>query len=157
MTQAAVLCCVATAALIGGSACSKRKNAVQALPMPVALPAPSTAPKAPTPAPTPAPRAPVVNRTPAAPPAPPAPLPEPLTTAEQRSTWSGEIEASLRHAEQNAATLRGRNLPAAQQRDLERVESFIRQARAAEQVHDYSAARSYARRAEILSRDLLKR
>ena len=77
--------------------------------------------------------------------------------AEERSTISEQIEASLRQAEQNAAALKGRSLPPAHQRDLGRVQSFIRQARAAEQARDYATARSYARRAEVLSRDLLNR
>jgi hypothetical protein len=137
------------------SSCSRRNNRVQAVPLPV--PATPAAPGRPASAPAPAPAArPAAAKTLPAP-QPPAPVPEPLVTAEQRSSWSEEIEVTLRQAEQNAAALQGRSLPAARQRDLGRVQSFIRQARAAEKAHDYVTARSYAQRAEVLSRDLLNR
>jgi hypothetical protein len=153
MKAAALIC--AGLVMLTGSACSRRRNTVQAAPLTVPVPATSVAPKRTTAPPRPAVH-PSTVKTASAEEHPSIPVLEPLVSPEQRSTWSEEIEARLRQAEQNAASLRGRKLPA-MQRDLERVQSFIRQARTAEQAHDYATARSYAERAEILSRDLMKR
>jgi hypothetical protein len=78
-------------------------------------------------------------------------------TPEERTTWADQIQSSLARAEQNASVLQARPLTGPQKRELERVRSFIRQAREAERAHDYITARNFARRAQVLSDDLLNR
>jgi hypothetical protein len=80
-----------------------------------------------------------------------------VTTPEQRNTWAEQIRSSLARAEQNALALQTRMLTGPQKRELERVRSFIRQARTAERSHDYVTARNFAERAQVLSDDLLSR
>ena len=68
-----------------------------------------------------------------------------------------EIESSIQTAEHNVATLHSRRSSARTAEDVARVQSLIRQARAAQSANDLPSARIFARRAEILSADLLSR
>ena len=125
----------------------------------------------PPPAPVPQVQTPPAKRrtTPPAPPAtertrterePPAPAPrtlEPLSTPEERIAQLQQIEASLKTAERNVVAVQTQGIAARAGDDLARVQSLIRQARAAQAAHDLPSARSFARRAEILSADLLNR
>ena len=65
--------------------------------------------------------------------------------------------ASLNRAEANLAQLRDKPLTNESQRDASRVRSFVQQARESLRNNDLATAREFALRAEVLSRDLLKR
>lgn len=148
-------CAVAVMAAVALAGCSKRQPVVTA----------------PPPAPVPQVQTPPAKRrtTPPAPPAtertrteqqPPAPAPrtlEPLATPEERNSQLQHIETSLKAAERNVVAVQTRGLAPRVADDLARVQSLIRQARAAQAAHDLPSARSFARRAEILSADLLNR
>jgi hypothetical protein len=137
--------------------CSRRKKQSVQTPPSVAAPVPL----APTPPKRPASGAAATPRAPSPRveivPIPPTPPLEPVISPAQRSTWSEEIASSLQKAEQNAAALGSRNLNGSQKRELARIQSFIRQAREAERVHDFITARTLAQRAYVLSQDLVNR
>lgn len=131
-----------------------RRTPVSAGPPPVVVNQP-----APQPPPGPPQRS---RRVPEPPPQAPREVLEPpvlesMRTPEERRDVIGRITASLGRAEGNLARLRGRQLNADSAREVARVESFIRQARAAMQSNDLMTAREYAQRAEVLSADLLER
>lgn len=143
---------VAIAVLAAG--CGKRNVATTPPPVVVSKPEPP-------PATQPAKRS---RRAAAAPPAqtavPPAAIPpalESMTTVEEKRDAVDRVNASISRAQANLATLRNRPLNPEDARQVARVDSFLRQARAAQQANDLITAREYAQRAEVLSQDLLKR
>ena len=85
------------------------------------------------------------------------PAVEVMTTAEDRKTLRETITASLGRAEQNLSAVRGRPDAARFRADVLRVESFLRQAQAAQENNDLRLAREYAQRAEVLAADLTRR
>lgn len=135
--------------------CSRRQSAVTVpARIPAPPPKPALAPKRRTPQTPPAEKA----RTPQE--VPPSTIPptlEALTTPQERATHLRQIESSIQTAEQNVATFHSRRSSARTAEDVARVQSLIRQARAAQSANDLPSARIFARRAEILSADLLSR
>lgn len=82
---------------------------------------------------------------------------EALTSAEERLELARQTETSLGRAQRNLAQLRSGRADAGMASDIGRVESFIRQAQSARQSNDLAMASTYARRAELLSEELLQR
>jgi hypothetical protein len=80
-----------------------------------------------------------------------------VKTPEEKQAMLEQIKASVARAESNLSILRSRQLNGSDARELGRVNSFLRQARTAEQSSDLVTARQYAQRAELLSVDLLNR
>ncbi len=132
------------------AACGKKKVQPAVIPPP---PAPTVSQTPAPPKRQPPRRAATAPKTPASDATTPPAL-QPYTTPEERSAFTREIDDRVRVAEQNLARLRQRGVSA---EEAERVASFVRQARAAQADGDFSSARNFAARAEILSRDLLAR
>ncbi len=120
---------------------------------------PEPAPPAPEPLP-PAPEheaEPQLAPVPPSPPEPPASPPPslaPMLLPEEESRYRNEINASLARSRRNLAVLARRNLSQDQQIRLNRVRTFIAQAEAV-RATDLAAAAGLARRADILSAELV--
>jgi hypothetical protein len=135
--------------VVAASGCSRKQAAP---PVPATVPAPpvpkSTASK-PVPAAVP-------------PPAKPSETVKPPSLGEilpspSREQLLKDIEASLDRARRNIATLQSRTTTAADRnRDVARVQTFIRQAQDARSNNDLVVARSLAERADLLSQDLIR-
>jgi hypothetical protein len=65
-----------------------------------------------------------------------------------------QTNQSLVIAEKNLGSARGKNLNAAQSDLVSKIKGFIKDARAAAQVTDWSRARSLAKKAQVLSEEL---
>ena len=141
----------AVALVVVFAGCSKKQPVVKAPPPPrVQVP---PAPRRATPhPPKPAERA----RTEREPPAPSPRTLEALASADDRAAHVQRIQASIRTAEKNLFALQTRQ-PEANTEELARVQSLIRQARAAQAANDLPSAQSFAQRAEILAADLVSR
>lgn len=82
---------------------------------------------------------------------------EALTTPEERLELARQTTASLERAQRNLSQLKIPGTSSAAASDIIRIESFIRQAQNAQENKDPATASTYARRAELLSEELLKR
>ena len=140
-------CAAAIVLLAATTACNRKKIAVAPPPPPVITSAPekSAAPvrrvkRAPAPRP-------IERET--------TPPLESVRTEQEKREMLELIKGTIARAEANVAALRRRPLSADTARELGRVDSFLRQARAWEEANDLVAARVYAQRAELLSNDLL--
>jgi hypothetical protein len=84
---------------------------------------------------------------------PPEIVPE-LTTQES-AALRGETEQSLRAAERNLTAAAGKNMNAVQTDLASKVRSFIAEAREAGQLGDWARARNLAKKAQLLSDELI--
>lgn len=117
-------------------------------PMPSALAPAHLSPARPRalPAPTPEP-----ERTLAAP-----PVIAPQMTAEETAAAQLETNASLGEAEKNLASMTGKKLNSVQADIASKIRGFIEDARQAAKGGDWSRARSLAKKAQVLSEELVK-
>jgi hypothetical protein len=126
------------------------------LPTPSPQPAPA-APAASRPAPArprPAPADPAVAAKPA--PEPTPPQLSPALTPQQQSAAVRVTSNDIRIAEKNLQTSSGRKLNASQSDLAEKVRGFLAQAHEAIRANDWVRAQSLARKAQILSIELIK-
>ena len=86
---------------------------------------------------------------------PEAPVIVPELRAEETAAAREQTGQSLGVAERNLAATRGRNLNAAQTDLASKVRSFIAEARDAARVSDWIRARDLAKKAEVLSKELV--
>jgi len=84
-----------------------------------------------------------------------APLIAPQLTPQESAVAQQQANQSLGIAEKNLASARGRNLNAAQSDLVSKIRGFIKDAREAAQVADWSRARSLANKAQVLSEELV--
>lgn len=117
-------------------------------PVPAALAPAHLSPVRPrvVPAPTPEP-----ERTLAAP-----PVIAPQMTAEEAAAAQQETNASLGEAEKNLASTNGKKLNSVQADMASKIRGFIEDARQAAKGGDWSRARSLAKKAQVLSEELVK-
>ncbi|HYO81209.1 MAG TPA: hypothetical protein VES20_07405 [Bryobacteraceae bacterium] len=85
------------------------------------------------------------------------PVLEALSTPQERAEQLRLIEASLDRARANVAALKARGSAATQGNEIGRLDSFVRQAESARSSQQLGTALDFARRAEVLSSDLLRR
>jgi hypothetical protein len=85
----------------------------------------------------------------------PAPVIAPQLTAEETSSAQQETNASLSIAEKNLALTQGKRFSAAQADLVSKVKGFIANAREAARINDWTQARSLAKKAQVLSEELL--
>jgi hypothetical protein len=102
------------------------------------------------PAPTPTPAAPVAEEH-----KPPAPIIAPQLSQAEFAAAKQETSESLDIAEKNLAATRGKKLNAAQSDLVSKIEGFLKDARAAARVGDWVLARNLAKKAQVLSEELL--
>jgi len=102
------------------------------------------------PAPTPTPAAPVAEEN-----KPPAPIIAPQLSQAEFAAAKQETSESLDIAEKNLAATRGKKLNAAQSDLVSKIEGFLKDARAAARVGDWVLARNLAKKAQVLSEELL--
>jgi hypothetical protein len=76
-------------------------------------------------------------------------------TPQESATAQQQTNQSLGIAEKNLESARGRNLNAAQSDLVSKIKGFIKDARGAAQVTDWSRARSLAKKAQVLSEELV--
>lgn len=86
---------------------------------------------------------------------PEAPVIVPELTAEETAAAQEQTGQSLGVAERNLAATRGRNLNATQTDLASKVRSFIAEARDAARVSDWIRARDLAKKAQVLSIELV--
>jgi hypothetical protein len=86
---------------------------------------------------------------------PEAPVIVPELTAEETAAAREQTGQSLGVAERNLAATRGRNLNAAQTDLASKVRSFIAEARDAARASDWIRARDLAKKAQVLSKELV--
>ncbi len=123
---------------------------------------PVTTPAPPTPAPKPAPRRsnpapstpPPENPTPA-PPKPPAPQISPQLSPGDQAAYERKTNEDIAAAEKNLKQAYGRELNAAQHDLVEKIESFLGQAREAIRGSDWARASTLAQKAYVLSVELV--
>jgi hypothetical protein len=84
-----------------------------------------------------------------------APLIAPQLTPQESAVAQQQTNQSLSLAEKNLASARGKNLNAAQSDLVSKIRGFIKDAREAAQVTDWSRARSLANKAQLLSEELV--
>jgi hypothetical protein len=111
-----------------------------------------TAPPRPhvAPAPAPTPAAPVAEGKPPAPTIAPQLSPADFAAAQQETTQSLDI------AEKNLAATRGKTLNAAQSDLVQKIKGFLKDAREAARTGDWVLARNLAKKAQVLSEELLR-
>lgn len=78
----------------------------------------------------------------------------PQLTAQESAVAQQQTNQSLSLAEKNLESTRGKNLNAAQLDLVSKIRGFIKDAREAAQVKDWSRARSLAKKAQVLSVEL---
>jgi hypothetical protein len=83
-----------------------------------------------------------------------APLIAPQLTPQESAVAQQQTNQSLSIAEKNLASARGKTLNAAQSDLVSKIRGFIKDAREAAQVADWSRARSLANKAQVLSEEL---
>jgi hypothetical protein len=115
------------------------------VPVRMAPPRPHVAP-----APSPAPAAPVAEDK------PPAPTIAPQLSQAESAAAQQETNESLDIAERNLAATRGRTLNAAQSDLVSKIKGFLKDAREAARGGDWALARNLAKKAEVLSEELLR-
>lgn len=79
----------------------------------------------------------------------------PQLSAEERANAQAQTNQSISVAEKNLASTRGRSLNATQVDLASKVRGFINDAREAARVGDWNGAQSLARKAEVLSEELV--
>lgn len=82
------------------------------------------------------------------------PMITPQLSSEEAAAARQQTNQSLNIAEKNLAFVRGRSLNAAQADLVSKIKSFIKDAREAAQVGDWTRARSLAKKAQVLSEEL---
>ncbi len=85
-----------------------------------------------------------------------APMIAPQLTPQERAAAQQETNQSLSIAEKNLAGTRGKSLNAAQADLVSKIKGFLKDAREAAQTGDWSRARSLAKKAEVLSEELVQ-
>jgi hypothetical protein len=83
-----------------------------------------------------------------------APLIAPQLTPQESAIAQQQTTQSLSAADKNLESARGRTLNAAQSDLVSKIRSFIKDAREAVQIADWSRARSLAKKAQVLSEEL---
>jgi hypothetical protein len=83
-----------------------------------------------------------------------APLIAPQLTPQESAVAQQQTNQSLGIAEKNLAAARGKKLNAAQSDLVSKIRGFIKDAREAAQIADWSRARSLAEKAQVLSEEL---
>ena len=119
--------------------------AALAVPVRVAPPRPRVAP-----APSPTPAAPVAESK------PPAPAIAPQLSTAEFAAAQQETNESLNIAERNLAATRGKTLNAAQSDLVSKIKGFLKDAREAARIGDWALARNLAKKAQVLSEELLR-
>jgi hypothetical protein len=84
-----------------------------------------------------------------------APMISPQLTAQETTAAQQETNQSLAMVEKNLASTRGKRLNATQSDLASKVKSFLKDAREAVRIGDWSHARSLAKKAEVLSVELV--
>ena len=102
------------------------------------------------PAPSPAPAAPVAEGK------PPAPTIAPQLSRAEFAAAQQETNESLEIAERNLAATRGRTLNPAQSDLVSKIKGFLKDAREAMHAGDWALARNLAKKAQVLSEELLR-
>jgi hypothetical protein len=87
---------------------------------------------------------------------PQAPIIVPELTSEERASAQQQTGQSIGVAERNLAATRGRTLNAAQTDLVSKIRSFISEARAASGASNWIRARDLAKKAQVLSEELVK-
>ena len=85
---------------------------------------------------------------------PEPPMIAPQLTPQESAVAQQQTNQSLSIAEKNLESARGKNLNAAQSDLVSKIRSFIKDAREAAQIADWSRARSLAKKAQILADEL---
>ncbi len=80
--------------------------------------------------------------------------PRPHVSTPPPAPTGSDANQSLSIAERNLESVRGKNLNAAQSDLVSKVRGFIKDAREAAQIADWSRARSLAKKAQVLSDEL---
>ncbi len=83
-----------------------------------------------------------------------APTIAPQLTSQESAVAEQQTNQSLRIAESNLQSARGKNLNATQTDLISKIRGFIKDAREAAQITDWSRARSLAKKAQVLSEEL---
>ena len=83
-----------------------------------------------------------------------APMIAPQLTPQESAVAQQQTNQSLSIAEKNLQSARGTNLNAAQSDLVSKIKGFIKDAREAGQIADWSRARSLAKKAQVLSEEL---
>ena len=83
------------------------------------------------------------------------PIIAPQLSAQESATAQQETNQSLGIAGKNLAAARGKKLNAAQSDMISKINGFVKDAREAAQTGDWSRARSLAKKAEVLSNELI--
>jgi len=83
-----------------------------------------------------------------------APMIAPQLTPQESAVAQQQTNQSLVIAEKNLESARGKNLNAAQADLVSKIRGFIKDAREAAQITDWSRARSMAKKAQVLSEEL---
>jgi hypothetical protein len=78
----------------------------------------------------------------------------PQLTPQESAVAQQQTNQSLRIAEKNLESARGKNLNAAQSDLISKIRGFIKDAREAARITDWSRARSLAKKAQVLSEEL---
>ena|SRR5579862_3736410 len=126
---------------------------------------PNSVPEAPAPPkPVPQPKKqPVATAPPKPTPTTPAPdQPEqptlgPIFTATEKRDYNKSIDDSLEHVRRDLAALARKNLNPDQQKEINLISTFLKQAEQAREAQDLTTAVNIAKRAEVLAADLLSR
>jgi hypothetical protein len=82
------------------------------------------------------------------------PMIAPQLTTQESAVAQQQTNQSLSIAEKNLASARGKNLNAAQSDLVSKIQGFMKDAREAAQITDWSHARSLAKKAQVLSEGL---
>jgi hypothetical protein len=106
----------------------------------------------PAPAPSPAPTAPVTE----AEKAPEAPTIAPQLTQEESAAAQQETSESLSITEKNLAAARGKKLSPSQSDLVSKIKGFLKDAREAARQGDWARARNLAKKAQVLSEELVR-
>ncbi|OLE49018.1 MAG: hypothetical protein AUG46_01710 [Acidobacteria bacterium 13_1_20CM_3_58_11] len=83
-----------------------------------------------------------------------APMIAPELTPQESAVAQQQTSQSLGIAEKNLESARGKNLNAAQADLVSKIRGFIKDAREAAQITDWSRARGLAKKAQVLSEEL---
>lgn len=124
--------------------------------MSASLPAPNVAPPKPVPPARLPARPSPENAAAAAPPPAAAPKPVQILSSEQQRIYGRQYDESVQSARGVLAVLAGKNLTAEQRGEVNQINAFLRQAEQARE-SDLSTAVEFARRADLLAKDLLGR
>jgi hypothetical protein len=81
----------------------------------------------------------------------------PIFTATERRDYNKSIDDSLEHVRRDLAALAKKNLNPDQQKEINLISTFQKQAEQAREAQDLTTAVSLAKRAEVLAADLLSR